>query len=70
LEQVALVCQGKQMYQDALKQIAIYLYVQDDLNQLSMDPAILLSARPVNDPLESIIYMTSVGVLSSVYKTV
>jgi hypothetical protein len=68
LEQVALVCQGRQMYRQILKQIA--MYVEEDLKQLSTDPAILLSARPVDDPLESIMYMTSVGVPSSVYETV
>lgn len=68
LEQVALVCQGRAMYNQVLRSIS--LYVQDDLKQLQADPAVLLSARPVDDPLESIMYMTSVGVPSSVYETV
>ena len=68
LEQVALVCQGRSMYARCLD--AIYRYVQDDLKKLSSDPAVLLSARPVDDPLESIMYMTSVGVPSTVYETV
>ena len=34
------------------------------------DPAVLLSARPVDDPLETIMYLTSVGVPSTVYDTV
>jgi hypothetical protein len=34
------------------------------------DPAVLLSGRPADDPLESIMYMTSVGVPSTVYETV
>jgi len=68
LEQVALVCQGRAMYNQVLKSIS--LYVQDDLTQLQADPAVLLSARPVDDPLEAIMYMTSVGVPSSVYETV
>jgi len=68
LEQVALVCQGRAMYQKVLQSISSY--VEDDLKQLQADPAVLLSARPVDDPLETIMYMTSVGVPSSVYETV
>jgi len=68
LEQVALVCQGRSMYGRCLD--AISKYVQEDLKKLQADPAFLLSARPVDDPLESIMYMTSVGVPSTVYETV
>ena len=68
LEQVALVCQGRAMYKQVLN--AISKYVENDLKRLQDDPAVLLSARPVDDPLESIMYMTSVGVPSSVYETV
>jgi hypothetical protein len=68
LEQVALVCQGRSMYKKVLA--AISTYVDQDLKQLHADPAVLLSARPVDDPLESIMYMTSVGVPSTVYETV
>ena len=68
LEQVALVCQGRSMYAKCLS--SIQRYVQDDLKQLHADPAVLLSARPSEDPLESIMYMTSVGVPSTVYETV
>lgn len=68
LEQVALVCQGRPMYQKALESIS--KYVRDDLKQLHVDPAVLISARPVDDPLEAIMYLTSVGVPSSVYETV
>lgn len=68
LEQVALVCQGRAMYGKVLESIS--KYVRDDLKQLQADPAILISSRPVDDPLESIMYMTSVGVPSSVYETV
>ena len=68
LEQVALVCQGRSMYKKVLA--AIYTYVREDLKKLQADPAVLLSARPVDDPLESIMYMTSVGVPSTVYDTV
>ena len=68
LEQVALVCQGRSMYQRCLDSIS--RYVKDDLKKIQSDPAVLLSARPVDDPLEAIMYMTSVGVPSSVYETV
>lgn len=68
LEQVALVCQGRAMYGKVLESIS--KYVTNDLKQLQADPAILISSRPVDDPLESIMYMTSVGVPSSVYETV
>ena len=69
LEQVALVCQGRsRLYRPILK--FIHTYVSEDLKLLKADPAVLLSARPVDDPLESIMYMTSVGVPSMVYDTV
>lgn len=68
LEQVALVCQGRTMYQNVLG--SMQQYVQNDLKRLQDDPAVLLSARPMDDPLESIMYMTSVGIPSSVYETV
>lgn len=68
LEQVALVCQGRSMYQNVLT--SIYKYVSDDLKQLQKDPAVLLSSRPVDDPLEAVMYMTSVGVPGTVYETV
>jgi len=56
------------MYPRCLESIS--KYVQSDLKQIQSDPAVLLSARPVDDPLESIMYMTSVGVPSTVYETV
>lgn len=68
LEQVALVCQGRSMYGRVLDSIC--KYVQNDLKQLKADPAVLISARPIDDPLEAIMYLTSVGVPSSVYETV
>jgi hypothetical protein len=68
LEQVALVCQGRSMYPKVLR--SIQQYVDNDLKQLQADPAVLLSARPMDDPLETIMYLTSVGVPSTVYETV
>jgi hypothetical protein len=68
LEQVALVCQGRSMYPKVLA--SIQSYVENDLKKLQADPAVLLSARPMDDPLETIMYLTSVGVPSTVYETV
>lgn len=68
LEQTALVCQGRSMYPKVLASIS--QYVETDLKKLQADPAVLLSARPVDDPLETIMYLTSVGVPSTVYETV
>lgn len=70
LEQVALVCQGREgLYRRILK--AIFKYVHEDLKKFnSDDPAELLSARPADDPLEDILYLTSVGEPSSIYQTV
>eukprot|EP00537_Pseudo-nitzschia_pungens_P015881 CAMPEP_0172409202 /NCGR_PEP_ID=MMETSP1061-20121228/76243_1 /TAXON_ID=37318 /ORGANISM="Pseudo-nitzschia pungens, Strain cf. pungens" /LENGTH=447 /DNA_ID=CAMNT_0013145351 /DNA_START=235 /DNA_END=1578 /DNA_ORIENTATION=+ len=68
LEQVALVSQGRSMYQRLLK--CMSTYVQSDLKALDKDPAVLLSSRPMDDPLETIMYLTSVGVPSTVYETV
>ncbi|KAL3777460.1 hypothetical protein ACHAW5_006416 [Stephanodiscus triporus] len=47
------------------------MYVEEDLKEgLGKDPARVLSARPVDDPLEVVMYITSVGVPSSIYDTV
>mmetsp|Transcript_142648 Transcript_142648/g.273970 ORF Transcript_142648/g.273970 Transcript_142648/m.273970 type:complete len:438 (+) Transcript_142648:82-1395(+) len=68
LEQTTLVCQNRPFYQEAL--LCIRRYIKNDLRRLSVTPADLLSSRPMEDPLESIMYMTSVGVPSIVYETV
>ena len=69
LEQVALVCKGRStMYRELLE--CISAYIENDLKQVDADPAVSISARPIDDPLETIMYMTSVGVPSIVYKTV
>lgn len=62
LEQVALVSSGRStMYPDVLS--AISKYVETDLKQLNaLDPARSISIRPVDDPLERILYLTSVGI--------
>eukprot|EP00531_Pseudo-nitzschia_arenysensis_P010593 CAMPEP_0116136286 /NCGR_PEP_ID=MMETSP0329-20121206/11640_1 /TAXON_ID=697910 /ORGANISM="Pseudo-nitzschia arenysensis, Strain B593" /LENGTH=418 /DNA_ID=CAMNT_0003631137 /DNA_START=52 /DNA_END=1303 /DNA_ORIENTATION=- len=68
LEQVALVSQGRSMYKRVLECMSIY--VESDLKALDKDPALLLSSRPMDDPLETIMYLTSVGVPGAVYDTV
>jgi len=69
LEQVALVSQGRTMYGTCLASIA--RYVREDLRGgVKVEPSVLLSARPKDDPLEAILYMTSVGVPGRVYDTV
>jgi hypothetical protein len=70
LEQVALVCQGREaLYHRILS--CMNMYIRDDLLRFNeVDPAIMLSARPVDDPLEDILYLTSVGEPSIVYQTV
>lgn len=69
LEQIALVSRGRAiLYPRLLKDMSNY--VRNDLCSLRKDPAVLLSARPVDDPLESIMYLTSVGVPGDIYQTV
>lgn len=70
LEQVALVSQGRQaLYEKMLA--CIQEYVDSDLTKFNdVEPAVLISSRPVDDPLEEILYLTSVGEPSLVYQTV
>ncbi|KAH8052943.1 hypothetical protein JL721_10763 [Aureococcus anophagefferens] len=68
LEQMALVCAGRPFYKDALR--AMKVYIKSDLRRLDVPPADLVARSPSQDPLESIMYLTSVGVPSVVYETV
>jgi len=68
LEQVALVCANRPIYFNVLRNIQ--RYIKEDLKRIDYPPAVLLSSKPKDDPLESILYLTSVGVPSSVYETV
>lgn len=70
LEQVALVSQGREkLYQRILA--CIQDYVRNDLTKFNdIEPSELISNRPVDDPLEQILYLTSVGEPSIVYQTV
>lgn len=70
LEQVALVSQGRQLlYEQILN--CIQEYVRYDLTKFNdIEPAELISRRPCDDPLEEVLYLTSVGEPSLVYQTV
>lgn len=70
LEQVALVSQGRQMlYEQILT--CVQDYVRHDLTRFNdVEPAELISRRPCDDPLEEVLYLTSVGEPSLVYQTV
>ena len=68
LEQMALVCRGRPFYLDAIR--ALQQYVRTDLQRLDVPPAELIARSPSKDPLETIMYLTSVGVPSVVYETV
>ena len=70
LEQVTLVSQGRQaLYEKILG--SIQRYVQTDLTKFNdIEPSVLISSRPCDDPLEEILYLTSVGEPSLVYQTV
>ena len=70
LEQLGLVSQGRSsLYQRMLR--CMDLYVREDLHRFNdVEPAVMISARPMDDPLEDILYLTSVGEPSVVYQTV
>ncbi|CAE8689969.1 unnamed protein product, partial [Polarella glacialis] len=68
MEQIALVCSGRPFYRSALENIR--RYVNNDLKRLDKPPSVLCALKPRDDPLESILYLTSVGVPSAVYETV
>jgi len=69
LEQIGLVSQGRKSLHQRILQ-CMKTYVQDDLQRLNIEPAVMISARPVDDPLEDVLYLTSVGEPSIVYQTV
>merc|ERR1719356_379411 len=68
LEQACLVCQGRPFYPRVLSSIGEY--VDNDLRRLDAEPSELLAKQPMEDPLEYILYATSVGVPSIIYDTV
>ena len=67
LEQLCLIGAGRPFYGAALR--CMQGYVKDDLRRLDIRPAEMLGGRPMNDPLEQIMLMTSVGVPSVIYET-
>lgn len=68
LEQLGLVCSGRPFYNDALRMLQIY--IKTDLRRLDIPPAELIARSPSEDPLEAIMFLTSIGVPSVVYETV
>lgn len=70
LEQIALVSQGRAVLYERILG-CIQDYVRNDLTKFNdIEPSILISNRPIDDPLEQILYLTSVGEPSLVYQTV
>lgn len=70
LEQLSLVSQGREnLYKRLLG--CVQEYVENDLTKFNdIEPAVLLSSKPMDDPLEEILYLTSVGEPSLIYQTV
>jgi len=69
IEQIAFVSRGREAY--ALDLLGhVERYVRDDLRELRRAPAMLLARRPADDPLESVMWLTSVGAPGVVYETV
>ena len=67
LEQLTLIGLGRPWYPTTLEAMRTYV---DDLSKLNAtSSAELISMRPENDPLENIMWLTSVGVPSAVYDT-
>lgn len=64
LEQTSFLCWGRPWYQSAIA--CIRDYVETDLCCFSKPPAHMVALKPKVDPLECIMYMTSVGVPSVV----
>ena len=69
LEQLSLILQGRTSTYELLLSY-VQKYVDGDLKRLDVEPSELLSARPVDDPLGSVMFYTSVGEPSMVYDTV
>jgi hypothetical protein len=70
LEQVSLVARGRELLYSKLL-TCIQEYVQEDLTKFNdIEPAYLIASRPCDDPLEGILYLTSVGEPSVIYQTV
>ena len=63
LEQLTLIGNARKWYPSALA--AMEIYVTEDLRRLDVAPSEAVGSKPNDDPLEAIMYMTSVGVLSS-----
>jgi len=70
LEQMTLVLQGRPNYKATLSNLRDYTTEMVLGVRFGCPPAVLVGRKPVNDPLEGILYFTSVGVPSALYDTV
>eukprot|EP00439_Symbiodinium_sp_Y106_P011804 s4456_g1.t2 len=70
LEQLTLVSQNRPSYRSMLQSMDAYVEELILGVRVGCPPAVLVSAKPALDPLEAILYATSVGVPSVVYDTV
>jgi len=70
MEQLTLVSQSRPNYRALLQSMRDYVEEMLVGVRLGCPPAVLVSARPISDPLENILYLTSVGTPSVVYDTV
>ncbi|CAE8662097.1 unnamed protein product [Polarella glacialis] len=70
LEQLTLVSQNRPSYPVMLRSMQDYVEELILGVRKGCPPALLVAAKPENDPLENILYLTSVGVPSVVYETV
>ncbi|CAK9046717.1 unnamed protein product [Durusdinium trenchii] len=64
------VFKGRRISDSLVSLDSIRDYVSTDLRRLDVEPAELLTNRPMDDPLEYILYATSVGVPSIIYDTI
>jgi len=67
VEQLTLIGHSRPFYPACLQCISDYL--NEDLKRLDVSSVRRLSTKPIDDPLESIMFMTSIGVPSVVYET-
>lgn len=70
MEQLTLISQGRPNYRSVMRSLNQYVEELSLGVRMGCPPAVLLSAKPERDPLERILYLTSVGLPSPVYETV
>lgn len=70
LEQLTLIASGRSNYKAMLMSMKSYSEELVQGLRTGCPPAALVAAKPICDPLENILYLTSVGMPSVVYDTV